>query len=111
MSDFTAREFFEQHLTQALKDFSEEDADGTLAFAITGAGEWTVDLGKHTVVEGFDKKASFTLRMPEADFAAMIAGEFDAEKAIAAGRMQTTGDVAMLAAFSMLIEPFANDAE
>jgi len=111
MSDFKPAEFFEKHLPTALEHNSEADAVGTLSFGITGAGEWTVDLGKHTVKPGFDGNATFTLQMPAADFAAMVSGEFDADAAVAAGRMQVGGDVKLLAAFSMLIEPFASETE
>jgi putative sterol carrier protein len=107
--EWTPREFFEQQLPEVLRARGDHGISGTLAFAISGAGEWTVDLQSGGVVSGFAEAADFSLRMPVEDFAAMILGDFDAEAAVAAGRMSAQGDLALLAAFGALIEPMEDE--
>ncbi len=92
-----------------LRGQKHRGATGTIAFSIGGAGEWTLDLGAQSVAPGYDAKADFHLRIPEEDFQALINGTFDPQAALAAGRMEAQGDVAMLATFGALLEHAAEE--
>jgi putative sterol carrier protein len=94
-----AKEIIEQKIPAKVKAAPEvgQAINGPVAFDLSGegGGQWTIDLStaEAPVTEGVADNAKVTLLMTATDFASMIHGELDAQKAFLTGQLKVKGDM------------------
>ena len=73
-----------------------------IAFVLEGTdgGRWTLDFGAAAVRSGADHAADVTLRMPAADFTALLDGTLPIEAKMRAGQLVCEGDASALGALA-----------
>jgi len=86
-----------------------------LCFMVTGrgGGTWTIRLRPPAagVVTGNEWKADLTIKITAAEMMNILAGTFDARRAIAAGNIELRGDVSLLKRVGFLFQSGGSEAE
>ena len=67
------------------------------------AGEWTLDLGRRRVRRGGVAHPDLYVEMACRDLEAILAGTFDVDAAVDAGRVRVVGDVRLLTVLGELL--------
>ncbi len=84
-------------------------------FVVTGkgGGTWTVRLRPPLagVVQGSEWKADLTIKITSGELANMLAGTFDARRAIAEGNIELSGDLSVLKRVGFLFQSGGTQAE
>ena len=84
-------------------------------FVVTGrgGGTWTVRLRPPApgVVPGAEWKAGLVIKITSAEMTNMLAGRFDARRAIAAGNIELAGDLGVLKRVGFLFQSGGTEAE
>lgn len=84
-------------------------------FVVTGkgGGTWTVRMRPPVagVVEGAEWKADLVIKITTGEMTHMLAGTFDAKKAITAGNIELAGDLSILKRVGFLFQQGGSQAE
>jgi len=111
--DLSPKRFFEQMLPSlvlaSFHDFLERE--GSLAFDVAGAGQWTLTFGSdEPVSSGLKPGAALTLTFCRGAFEKFIDGSLDIGEAVGAKQITARGsDFTMIEAFARLLRPPASD--
>ena len=78
-------------------------------FVVTGrgGGTWTIRLRPPAacVVPGAEWKADLLIKLTAAEMTHMLAGTFDARRALSAGNIELSGDLTVLRSVGFLLQP------
>lgn len=93
----TPRELFETHIAEKTRDPATRKAvNGSFRFDLSGpdGGTWIVDFQEGTAgVRQADEASSCVIAMRDADFVAMVAGDFTPRLAFMRGQLKLQGDM------------------
>jgi len=88
----TARDIIENQIPVALTKRPElvSDINSIIHWNIIGAGDWTMDLTRHSnwITGGFSGEPALTITMKEDDFVKLRKGELNGTMAVMTGKLQ-----------------------
>lgn len=109
IEEMTPAQFFDDVVPQILKAQKEPCASlgGTYGIQLFGdnGGAWTLDFAQGSLASGTSDDTDLYVEMKAADFAAMMKGTLDVEKAALDGKIQFEGDPSLFANLAAILQP------